>query len=126
MENQNKQDLLNESKNYDEKYMEYLTKNFPVNVYKDDYDLGEAVDILIEYIGFYSEDAHNGIDKNLQANEIYIKHMWKSLIKNKREYVDREFLLNIIKDLDLIDGCSELYALLKHLLDCEKYGCLCK
>ena len=84
--------------------MEYLTKNFPVNAYKDDYDLGEAVDLLIAYIGFYSEDAQNGIDKNLPENEIYIKHLWKSLIKNKREYVDREFLLNIIKDLDLIDG----------------------
>ena len=106
--------------------MKYLKNNFPVDLYKDDYDLNTAVDILIEYIGAYSKDAYNGIDKNLQEYEVYIKHIWKSLIKNKRGYVDRDYLLNIIKGLKLIDECREMHYLLKHLLDCEKYGCLCK
>ena len=106
--------------------MEYLKDNFPVNLYKNDYDLNTAVGILIDYIGSYSKDAYNGIDKHLQEYEVYIKHIWKSLIKNKREYVDRDCLLNIIKGIKLIDESREMYYLLKHLLDCEKYVCLCK
>ena len=35
--------------------MKYLKNNFPVDLYKDDYDLNTAVDILIEYIGAYPQ-----------------------------------------------------------------------
>ena len=101
--------------------MKYLKNNFPVDLYKDDYDLNTAVDILIEYIGAYSKDAYNGIDKNLQEYEVYIKHIWKSLIKNKRDYVDRDCLLNIIKGLKLIDECGRciiclnIYLIVKNM-----------
>ena len=56
MENQIKEVLQNEKEiSIDHKYMKYLKNNFPVDLYKDDYDLNTAVDILIEYIGAYPQ-----------------------------------------------------------------------
>ena len=112
---------MKEKNDGDDDYMKYLQKNFPIYFYKEDYDLGEAVNILNTYVGLYFDDVYHGKNGDLKRYEKYIEYIWKSLKKNKRDYVDNDFLIHIISSLKeyQMEECLEMFYVLKHELKSE-------